>query len=313
MPGLVSVARGKAIAAVTLALAAGALATGCDTQEEADLERGRDLFTEKCGTCHALTEARTAADIGPDLDASFAEARANGMDDHTIEGVIEAQIDNPRGFEESNPIYDQVFMPADLVSGSDATDVAAYVASVAGVEGIEPPPLGDGSEIFISSCGGCHALEDAGTPGGVGPALDEVLPGQDAEAISQSIRDPQAEISEGFDDPSQMPQFDANQIPDENLQELIDYLIEATGGGYGQRVQRVRRRRKVSPRPLSGRSQLRARGFALEVDDTCVTGCGSSARARSTTPDSSQRERLGVWVEITTSSAGNTLSASSIA
>ena len=41
MPGLVSVARGKAIVVTSLALLAGALAAGCDTQEEADLERGR--------------------------------------------------------------------------------------------------------------------------------------------------------------------------------------------------------------------------------------------------------------------------------
>lgn len=233
MPGLVSVARGKAIAVISLALVAGALASGCDTQEEADLERGRDLFTEKCGTCHALTEARTAATVGPDLDASFAEARANGMDEDTIEGVVEAQIDNPRQFEETNPNYDQVFMPANLVTGSDATDVAAYIASVAGVEGIEPPALGDGSEIFVESCGGCHALEEAGTAGGVGPSLDDVLPGQDAEMISESIRNPQAEISQGFPDPSQMPEFNESQIPEENLTELIDYLITATGGDTG--------------------------------------------------------------------------------
>ena len=230
MPGLVSVARGKAIAATSLALIAGALATGCDTQEEADLERGRDLFTENCGTCHALTEARTAATIGPDLDASFAEARANGMDSDTVEGIVETQIANPRQFEESNPNYDQVYMPAELVTGSDATDVAAYVASVAGVEGIEPPALGDGSEIFVESCGGCHALEEAGTPGGVGPDLDESLAGQDAAFIVESIRDPQAEIAEGFPDPSQMPPFDGSQLPDENLDDLVNYLIEATGG-----------------------------------------------------------------------------------
>jgi len=234
VPGLVSVARGKAIAATSLALIAGALATGCDTQEEADLERGRNLFTENCGNCHALTEARTAAVIGPDLDSSFAEARANGMDEDTIEGVVESQIANPRQFEESNPNYDQVFMPAEIVSGSDATDVAAYVASVAGVEGIEPPALPEEpGELFTQSCGGCHALDEAGTPGGVGPDLDEVLPGQDAEMISESIRDPQAEISEGFPDPSQMPEFNENQIPEENLTDLIDYLITATGGDTG--------------------------------------------------------------------------------
>ena len=232
MPGLVSVARGKVIIAASLAVVVGAFAAGCDTQEEADLERGRDLFTEKCGTCHALTESRAAAVIGPDLDSSFAQARANGMDQDTIEGVVEAQIDNPRDVDESDPNYEQLYMPADLVTGSDAEDVSAYVASVAGVVGIEPPALPEkASELFAQQCGGCHVLADAGTAGNVGPVLDDVLPGQEAEMISESIRDPQAQISAGFEDQEGvMPQYTGDQIPEENLVELIDYLITSTGG-----------------------------------------------------------------------------------
>lgn len=229
MPGLVSVARRNAVFATSLALLAGGLAAGCDTQEEADLERGRDLFVNGCGTCHALTEARAGAVIGPDLDSSFAQARANGMDQDTIEGVVEAQIDNPRDVEETDPDYEQLYMPADIFTGSDAQDVAAYVASVAGVEGIEAPPLGDAENIFTQQCGGCHQLEAAGTAGAVGPNLDEVLPGQDAAMVEESIRNPEAELSSGFDS-GIMPVFDENAIPPEDLQGLVDYLIESTGG-----------------------------------------------------------------------------------
>jgi mono/diheme cytochrome c family protein len=229
VPGLVSVARGKAVLVTSLVLVAGAFAAGCDTQEEADLDRGRDLFVNGCGTCHTLAEARAGATIGPNLDASFAQARANGEDQDTIEGVVEAQIENPRPINEADPDYDNVYMPPGIYEGSDARDVAAYVASVAGVEGIEPPPLGDGEDIFTASCGGCHELEAAGTAGGVGPKLDDVLPGQDASMIENSIRNPQDEISPGFE-AGIMPVFDPNAIPDENLQDLIDYLIESTGG-----------------------------------------------------------------------------------
>src|SRR5687767_610194 len=232
VPGLVSVARGKAVIVTSLALAVGALAAGCDTQEEADLDRGRDLFSSGCGSCHTLAEARTGGTLGPDLDSAFAQARADGMDQDTIEGVVEDQIAHPRNVDEGDADYSQTYMPADIYTGSDAKDVAAYVASVAGVEGIEPPPLGDGQDIFTSSCGGCHALEAAGTAGGVGPDLDEVLPGQDAEMIEQSIRDPEAEISQGFE-AGIMPVFDENAIPPENLQDLIDYLIESSGGKSG--------------------------------------------------------------------------------
>ena len=142
-------ARGRAIVVAATALVAGGSAAGCDTQEDADLERGRELFVENCGTCHALTEARQTATVGPDLDASFAAARATGMDQDTIEGVVQSQIENPRTINEDNPYYDRTFMPADIVTGQDAEDVAAYVASVAGVPGIEPPALGTPEEVFV--------------------------------------------------------------------------------------------------------------------------------------------------------------------
>ena len=230
MPGLVSVAQSKAVRATSLVLLAGVFAAACDTQEEADLDRGRDLFTKGCGTCHALAEARTGSDVGPDLDSSFAQARANGMDQDTIEGVVESQIATPRQAYEDDPDYENIYMPADIYTGSDAEDVAAYVASVAGVEGIKPPPLGAPPDLFTENCGNCHQLGAANTAGGVGPNLDEVLPGQDAEQITQSIQDPQADITEGFDEPSVMPPFDENAIPADKLAELVDYLIASTGG-----------------------------------------------------------------------------------
>jgi len=232
VPGLVSVARGKALLVTSLALAAGAIAAGCDTQEEADLDRGRDLFTTGCGTCHTLTEARTNANVGPNLDSAFAQARADGMDQDTIEGVVEDQIAHPREVDEGDADYNALYMPADIFTGSDAKDVAAYVASVAGVEGIEPPPLGDGEDIFTESCGGCHALSAAGTAGGVGPDLDESIAGQDAEWLETSIRNPEEEIAEGFE-AGVMPVFDCNTIPQENLKDLIGYLLENVEGSKG--------------------------------------------------------------------------------
>ena len=100
-----------------LALGAGrarrALASsGCDLQEDADTERGEQLFTQKCGSCHALTAAGTNADVGPNLDLAFEAARASGMDQDTIEGVVESQIENPRP---ASPEDVEVYMPANLV------------------------------------------------------------------------------------------------------------------------------------------------------------------------------------------------------
>lgn len=216
----------------TAVLLAGGVLGGCDLQEDADLERGRALFVEKCGTCHALTEARTAATVGPDLDAAFSASRASGMDEDTIEGVVQQQIDNPREIEEGIPNYAEVFMPAGLVTGGDAEDVSAYVASVAGVPGIQPPDLGGGQEIFTQLCGQCHTLAAAGTTGTTGPDLDEAVPGQDQGELEQDIRDPEQEISPGFEG-GIMPPFDKVQLPDESLQELVKYLLQSAGSGGG--------------------------------------------------------------------------------
>src|SRR4029078_5676418 len=103
-----------------------------------DIDNGRMLFQQKCGTCHALAQAGTAAEVGPNLDAAFAQARAAGEDQDTIEGGVSGQIQNPRP---ANPDQVDIYMPPELVSGQDAADVAAYVGSVAGIRGLKPPKL----------------------------------------------------------------------------------------------------------------------------------------------------------------------------
>ena len=117
-------------------LGAALLATGCggeDTTglEGADTANGKELFVggadgrQPCGTCHSLADAATVATVGPDLDDAFRQARADGFDDSTVFRVTLDQI-----------ALAAPPMPANLVTGQDAVDVAAYIASVAG----KPPP-----------------------------------------------------------------------------------------------------------------------------------------------------------------------------
>ena len=219
---------GVALIAST-ALASLAVA-GCDASEDADVERGRALFTAKCGTCHALAQAGTSAQVGPDLDASFAQARKDGMDNDTIEGVVQNQIANPREIDEGTPNFDEVYMPAELVTGQDAEDVATYVAGVAGVPGAAPPPLGEPQQVFTEKCGSCHALSAAGTTGTTGPNLDDVLPGQSAKQVHDSIVDPDSQIVPGFS-AGVMPADFEQQIPPENLKALVEYLLQSVSGG----------------------------------------------------------------------------------
>lgn len=212
---------------LALALGGFVFMAGCDASEDADLDRGRALFLQKCGTCHTLAQAGSGADVGPDLDASFAQARADGMDSDTVEGVVQQQIANPREVEEGVPNYAATFMPADLVVGQDAEDVAAYVASVAGIPGAKPPELPP-DQLFTERCGSCHALQAAGTAGTTGPDLDEVLAGKNATYIEQQITDPNSQITQGFP-PDVMPQDFGTSLTPQDLQGLVDYLLQSVG------------------------------------------------------------------------------------
>ena len=214
-----------------LALAATALfaiaVSACGTTT-ASVDNGRVLFIERCGTCHTLAEAGTTAEIGPNLDDAFAAARAAGEESETFEGVVKAQVEYPRP---SNGDA-SVSMPADVVEGQDLEDVAAYVGKWAGVPGAAPPtvPGGPGAQVFANNgCGGCHTLAAAKSGGQVGPNLDEVLSGQSSAMIEESIVDPNAKIATGYPE-NVMPQNFGEKLSPKELEDLVQYLSEETGG-----------------------------------------------------------------------------------
>ncbi len=213
---------------VLAALVAVALpASGCGTTT-ADPVRGRVLFREKCGTCHTMAQAGTTAQVGPNLDDAFASARAAGEGGDTVEGVVKAQVEFPRP-SNSDPA---VSMPADVVTGQDLDDVAAYVGHYAGVPGAAPPrvPGGPGAQVFANSgCGTCHTLAAAKSGGVTGPNLDEVLPGQSEAMIHESIVDPNAKIANGYPPNVMPPNFEQSLSPKE-IEDLVKYLLESTGG-----------------------------------------------------------------------------------
>lgn len=109
-------------------LAAGLSACESDNVDpNADLIAGKKTFAQKCGSCHVLGRADTKGTQGPNLDEAFRQSLSEGFGRDTIHGVVLSQIHHPADVPKDSPSY----MPANLVTGKTASDVAAYVASVA--------------------------------------------------------------------------------------------------------------------------------------------------------------------------------------
>ena len=83
-----------------------------------------------------------------------------------------------------------------------------------------------GKEVFMSSgCGGCHTFAAAGTSATIGPDLDTVLQGKDAQFVAESIVDPNAEIAPGFQ-AGTMPDSFGDSLSDKQLADLVAFLTQ---------------------------------------------------------------------------------------
>jgi plastocyanin len=133
----------RRISALFLAAASTlAVLSGCGRDEADDLVNGKTLFVQKCGSCHGLARAGTQGVQGPDLDDAFRAARRDGMNDETFQGVVERQIAN---------VLRGSIMPEDLVTGQDASDVAAYVAKAAARPGEDQGLLANAGQPEVSN------------------------------------------------------------------------------------------------------------------------------------------------------------------
>lgn len=214
-----------------------ALVAGCGADTSADIsggfqDRGRQLFNAKCGTCHVMEQAASQGVQGPNLDTAFAAAREAGMDEDTIKGIVRYQIEHPRPSVQG---YPGISMPADIVTGNDLQDVAAYVARYAGVPGVKPPVApgeGQGAQIYADQgCGSCHTFAAAQSAGVLGPDLDEVLPGMSRAKVEEAIVDPNATKAKGYENAVMPDRY--SSLPPQELEQLIDFLVGPGSSGNG--------------------------------------------------------------------------------
>jgi plastocyanin len=123
---------------VAILAAASAGLGGCTLRNSGeDLVQGKADFVKSCGTCHTLARAGTKGTAGPNLDEAFRRSRQDGMKSSTFMGVVQRQIENPNTNQEIDPQTGKptTTMPANLVTGDAARNVAAYVAQAAAVPG----------------------------------------------------------------------------------------------------------------------------------------------------------------------------------
>lgn len=228
----------RALAGATFAALILVFATGCGTggpAEGGDANQGKKLFqtTGQCGGCHTMKDAGSRGQIGPNLDEAFEESRAEGYKESTIKNVVLDQIRFPT--EGSG-------MPADLVTGSDAEDVAAYVAQCAGADpeveadrlacpGIVAKPGGEGLYTSLG-CQGCHSIDGSASSGptfkGLFNSMVELTNGQTVKADEQylldSILDPDKHIVKGYQPGVMTSAVPKGSVPQDQAQELVDYI-----------------------------------------------------------------------------------------
>jgi mono/diheme cytochrome c family protein len=230
-------------------IATALLVAGCgtggvaDAGQAPDTQSGAQLFTANCGSCHTLAAAGTAGTIGPNLDNAFAGDVEQGYPQSAIENVVLDQIRLGSGeisapYTSSKYFVDHCLpphsnspkclstqMPADIVKGQDAIDVAAYVASVAGQGGFTTAggslaSLGTNGEAIFKSklvgCAGCHTLAAAGSTGTTGPNLDQLKPPM-AKVVTQ--------VTNGG---GLMPAF-GGKLSDAQIQAVAKYVSSSAG------------------------------------------------------------------------------------
>jgi mono/diheme cytochrome c family protein len=90
---------------------------------------GRTLFGEHCGVCHTLAAANAIGKVGPNLDTIQPSASL------VVKTINNGCLQNAS--PSSNPAQTCLgygTMPSGVLQGEDATDVAQFVARVAGKE-----------------------------------------------------------------------------------------------------------------------------------------------------------------------------------
>jgi len=211
-----------------------AVASGCGTGGPAhggNSSAGKKLFLAdaRCGSCHTLKDAGSRGTVGPNLDAAFAQSKAEKYKLSSIQNVVLDQIRYPTKGSG---------MPANLVKGQQADDVAAYVALCAASTDKQACPgiaaAGKGGEGLYASlgCQGCHSLDGSKSTGptfkGLFGSKVQLTNGKtvtaDEKYLLDSIIDPDLDIVKGYQPGVMTSVIKKGQVSKDQAQQLVDFI-----------------------------------------------------------------------------------------
>ena len=224
-------------------LVTGLVAAGCSDSGGSAAPSGQTLYEQRhadgntfaCATCHALEEPaadgirRPGHQIG---DAANRPSFKNGQLDALIEAVNSCRVEWMAATElaEDDPRW--LALREFLVVEAGPADAEALVYEI-----VQPPvELGggdaqDGRALFNESCVVCHGVDATGTERGLPLNADTLS----AELIARRVRtsgDADSPIYPGLTN-GIMPFWAADRLSDDELRDLVAFVLTADGGGTG--------------------------------------------------------------------------------
>jgi ubiquinol-cytochrome c reductase cytochrome c subunit len=193
---------GTLLAAIVMAFAVQGL-VGMASGSVGDVERGFELYSTSCASCH-----------GPQAEGTPQGPRLQGVGAAAIDFMLSTG---------RMPLADPSDTPVRMEPRFSPADIDAIVAYVTALRAGGPPiPSVDveagklelGNQLFQGNCAACHgAAAQGGSVGGgeVAPGLNEATATQIAEALRIG--------------PGVMPRFGTEQITDQDANSLARYVL----------------------------------------------------------------------------------------
>lgn len=220
-----------------------ACASGCGGSGGGGEASGQELYlqphtdgnTFACATCHALEEPaadgirRPGHQVG---DAANRPSYKNGQLDELIDAVNSCRVEwmAATAFSDDDPRW----LSLSEYLGDAAGDSAAPALTYQIVAAPEDLTGGDemaGQDIFNESCVVCHGVDAMGTERAP-PLRGQLL---DAETVARRIRTSGATNSSVYEGLSggRMPFWAAGRLSDEEVLDLVAFVLANDGGGGG--------------------------------------------------------------------------------